>query len=256
MATVVPAIRAHMGNTTYYQTTMHARELAHSARPAQETDAWGTSIEERIQRELNQKRVRDQIVPYLVQAEDRFFGSIIVLIYKGSVEFEDLTSVTGKVPAAYRSVAESIGFLTIDGGELVVLDGQHRLAALRDVVNGQYEPTDNGHASEVASDELCVIFIEHESNEKTRRIFNKVNRYAKSTSRSENIITSEDDGYAIVTRRLVEEGAPLGIKHKGDLIIDWKSNTIAARSTKLTTISAIYETTKDICRAPARAIVR
>lgn len=246
MATVIPAIRARMGNTTYFETKMPARELAMAARPAKETDAWGTSIEERIQRELNEKRVRDQIVPYLVKSADRFFGSIIVLIYKGNVEFEDVGSVVGKIQAAYRSVAEDVGFLTIDGGELVVLDGQHRLAALRDVVTGRYDPSDDGFASEVSNDEVCVIFIEHESIEKTRRIFNKVNRYAKTTSRSDNIITSEDDGYAIVTRRLVEDGAPLGIKHKNDLIVDWKSNTIAARSTKLTTISAVYETTKDI----------
>lgn len=246
MATVVPAIRAQMGNTTYYETKIPARELAMAARPAQETDAWGTSIEERIQRELNERRVREQIVPYLVKAADRFFGSIIVLIYKGSVEFEDIGSFGGKVPAAYRTVAEDIGFLTIDGGELVVLDGQHRLAALRDVVTGRFEPEDDGYASEVSGDEVCVIFLEHETNEKTRRIFNKVNRYAKTTSRSDNIITSEDDGYAIVTRRLVEDGAPLAIKYKNDLIVDWKNNTIAARSTKLTTISAVYETTKDI----------
>lgn len=249
MATVVPAIRAQMGNTTYYETKMPARELAMAARPAQETDAWGQSIEERIQRELNERRVRDQIVPYLVKAADRFFGSIIVLIYKGHVDFEDIGSFGGKVPAAYRTVAEDIGFLTIDGGELVVLDGQHRLAALRDVVTGRFESDGGGHASEVANDEVCVIFIEHETTEKTRRIFNKVNRYAKATSRSDNIITSEDDGYAIVTRRLVDDHAPLGIKYKNDLIVDWRSNTIAARSTKLTTISAIYETSKDILHA-------
>ena len=85
-----------------------------------------------------------------------------------------------------------------------------------------------------------------QSSEKTRRIFNKVNRNAKPTSRGDNIITSEDDGYAIVTRRLLDTNAPLGLKAGKDLIVNWKSNTLAVNSPQLTTISALYETVKDI----------
>jgi DNA sulfur modification protein DndB len=92
-----------------------------------------------------------------------------------------------------------------------------------------------------------VIFIKHESQEKTRRIFNKVNRHAKPTGRGDNIITSEDDGYAIVARRLLGEDAPLGLKdHRGELIVEWRNNTLSARSAKLTTISVVYETVKEI----------
>ena len=47
---------------------------------------------------------------------------------------------------------------------------------------------------------MITILIEHEVNMKTRRVFNVVNRYAKQISRGDQIITSEDDGYAIVAR--------------------------------------------------------
>ena len=40
------------------------------------------------------------------------------------------------MPAAYKRAAEDIGFLTIEGGTFVALDGQHRLLALRQVVQG------------------------------------------------------------------------------------------------------------------------
>ena len=50
----------------------------------------------------------------------------------------------------------------------------------------------------------ACCFIESRDGQKTRRIFNKVNRHAKPTGRSDNIITSEDDGYALVTRRLLD----------------------------------------------------
>ncbi len=128
-----------------------------------------------------------------------------------------------------------------------MLDGQHRLLALEKIVKGEIM---GDCRDEVPNDKVCVIFITHESNEKTRRIFNKVNRYAKPTSRGDNIITSEDDRSAIIARKLLNEGGPLGVKAKGssDVIVEWKSNTIAARSTKLTTISVVYETVKLILK--------
>ena len=41
--------------------------------------------------------------------------------------------------------------------------------------------------------------------ENSRRVFTNLNRYAKPTTKSENITMDEDDGFAIVTRRLVRE---------------------------------------------------
>lgn len=252
MAQVIPCIRGKMGSTKYYTAKATARELAHMVRPASEYDTWATwSIEERLQRELNRDRIEKEIVPYLANARDRFFGSVIVLAYKPrTFEFEPIDELSDGLPAAYAQVARDIGFLTVDGGELIMLDGQHRLVALREIVDGNAQ---GEYVGDTPSDEICVIFIDHETNEKTRRIFNKVNRHAKPTSRGDNIITSEDDGYAIVTRRLINVGdrAPLGIEYERaqndrELIVNWKSNTITERSLQLTTVSAVYETVKDI----------
>jgi DNA sulfur modification protein DndB len=240
-------VKGKMGSTVFYQSTITARELVSSTRPARETDDWANwSIEERLQRDLNEKRIREEIVPYLVRSADRFFGSLVVIILKGKLTYEPIGGLGAKIPAAYQSVAENLGFLTIDGGELVALDGQHRLVSLRDIIQDKHKIS-GPFSSEVPNDDISVIFIEFESSEKTRRIFNKINRNAKPTSRGDNIVTSEDDGYAIVTRRLLQEDAALGVKDgKGDLIVNWKSNTLTARSSQLTTISAVYETVKDI----------
>jgi len=248
-----------MGSTPYYMTKMTARELTASTRPASELDEWaGFSIEERMQRELNMNRVHNEIVPYLVQSPDRFFAAFVVLIYKGEITFEPLGEIGAKVPAAYRSVASDIGFLTIDGGELIVLDGQHRHAALKEAISS--DKVSGPFKAQVPSDQMEVIFIqfdrehEAESREKVRRIFNKLNRYARPTGRGDNIITSEDDGYAIVTRRLLRAGEPLGVtvtEKKGaqeerNLIVNWRSNTISDRSLRFTTVSAVYESVKVI----------
>ncbi|MFE5603890.1 DNA sulfur modification protein DndB [Streptomyces coelicoflavus] len=249
MPTLHAAIRAKMGSTPYYVTTMKVSDLVQIARPASEQEEWATTgLTERLQRELNDIRVRTEIAPYLANSPDRFFGAIILLLDSDEEpEFEPLSEVAKSLPKAYRSTMgkDSFGFLTIDSGERIILDGQHRFAALREVfimrnVVGEY-------AKDVGDDEVTVIIVPRISTQHTRKIFNKVNRYAKNTSRGDNILTSEDDGFAILTRRLADDGGPLaGKNHKGESLVNYKNNTIAERSTQLTTLSAIYETVRII----------
>ena len=233
MAITRPALRGTMGSTTYYEITMTARELTHSVRPARETDAWASaSIDERIQRDVNRTRVMSTIVPYLAQHPDRFFGSFIVLVPKGSGRVRAADRPRWELTRAYRSSSQNIGYLTIDKGELIALDGQHRLLAFREVIQGG---TNLGPLwSQVGDDEVCVLLIEEESPQKTSRIFNKVNRHAKPTGRSDNIITSEDDGYALVTRRLLDTDldAPFATRMVNDQQyepVNWTSNTLCSR---------------------------
>ena len=244
MSTTIACIKGHMGNTTYYEAKMPVRELVSSVRPAKELDKWASmGIAERIQREPQMKRIEKEIAPYYAETEDRFFNSLVILIYEAEVHYDTLKDIVKNVPHAYKQAANNMGFLTIEGGALVVLDGQHRLLALEKVfkqeITGKY-------SADVQNDEISVIFINHEDNKKTRRIFNKINRYAKSTSRGDNIITSEDDVSAIIARDLLDDEAPLGITVKDekgnvDVIVNWKSNTLSARSTKFTTISVLYD---------------
>lgn len=249
MPTVHTAIRANMGSTPYYVTTMKVGELVQIARPASEQEEWATTgLTERLQRELNNTRVRSEIAPYLANSPDRFFGALILLLHADEQpEFEPFSDLAQSLPKAYRAAMakDSFGFLTIDSGDRIILDGQHRFAALREVVidrsvNGSY-------AADVAHDEVTVIIVPHISTQHTRKIFNKVNRYAKNTSRGDNILTSEDDGFAILTRRLADDDGPLaGKNHKGESIVNYRNNTIAERSAQLTTLSALYETVRII----------
>jgi DNA sulfur modification protein DndB len=134
MSTTVPAITAKMGSRTYYIAKMRASELAMQVSVASELAEWRElSLNELYQRKLNEKRVQQEIAPYLAKTEDRFFGSIIVWVTGDDVvEFEPVAEQIN-VRAPYREAAESIGFLILgpsSSGEsgLVALDGQHRLA--------------------------------------------------------------------------------------------------------------------------------
>ena len=238
MSVVIPAIEGKMGNTNYFQCMMKVDELVRSVRAAKEIDEWANmSIGDKMQREPNTKRIKNQIAPYFKEHKDRFFGSIIVLVYKGKVSFEKLSEFNAKVPNAYQSQGDKMGFLTIDGGTLIALDGQHRLLALKDVCEN---PTEGDYSADVPKDEVSVIFLNHESAQKTRSIFNTVNKYAKPTSAGDNIITSEEDGYAIISRRLIEVGDGL----LAESVVNWKNNTLTDKSTHFTTIKIVYENVK------------
>lgn len=246
--TTVAAQRLKMGSTEYFLASLTAGELVARVRTAEEVlhDWDNLSIEDRIQRNINWKRLLEEIVPYLAGHPDRFFGSIIVLL-DGDVEFESLEKLQ-TVGGVYALQSEKIGFLTVKDGNWIALDGQHRLVALRELITGSYE---GKQLPGIMNDDVAVIFVRQESTEKTRRIFNKVNRYARSTSRSDNLVLSEDDGYAIISRRLfMGEGGPLHVrKGLGDDFVNWKNSTISGRSLQFTTISALSLIVADICEA-------
>lgn len=159
--------------------------------------------------------------------------------------------------AAYKETLRDAGFLTLpDNKSLIALDGQHRLAALSIAIRGENgipgsvkvpESLRNDLVPhpEIGNADVTVIFIKHESDTKIRKIFNKVNRYAKQTSKGDNIITSEDDMIAIITRAMFSgsEDAPLRPINNQELV-NWKSNTIPRRSRMLTTAAAIYTMTE------------
>lgn len=246
-------IKAKMGKTEYYITKIAAGELIEKVGIAKEMPEWpNMTAEEKMQRECDIRRIVEEIVPYVIEDPDHFFSSLIVDIYSGfdDIKFESVEEAVDRIPAAYAVPMKGMGFITLPGKErLIALDGQHRLLSLRIAIRGMMGvPADTKlfpalynlvPHPELAEDELCVILVKHTDNAKIRKIFNKINKYAKQTSRSDNIITSDDDTFAVIARKLIQEGGPLA--KIGDIeLVNWKSNTLSQRSKNLTTLSALY----------------
>ena len=244
MATVLPAMQGTMGSTTYWLVTMPAKELTERLTIPQHIDGWeDLSVEERYQRDIDYNRVRKQIAPYLVTDEDRFFGAFIVSVINAeSVEFEPLGTMVSKIPSLYKQAGRALGFLTLAGSEVLVpLDGQHRLAALGFAITGKDEkqhPIEGLEAKVgIATDDCTVILISHDPS-KSRKIFNKVNRYAKKTTTAENLITADDDVIATIVREdVADDVIPARL-------VNYKSNALNPRAEEFTTLSTLYEATK------------
>lgn len=245
MATTIPVMRGKLGTVEYYLTTMKAAEAVAKIRTADQLPNWADlSIEEIMQRQIDWGRVKNEIARFMAKDDDRFFGAILVAIYDtGGMDFESIADVM-KGAKVYANAAKAFGFLHLNGGEVwFALDGQHRLKGTEVAMSGvdekgrrldEFEPN-----LDIASDDLAVMLIPFDPAQRARKVFNKVNKYAKQTGKGENIITSEDDAFAIVTRWLMGGGGHEAVIP--EKLVNWTSNTLTKRTPKFTTISVLYD---------------
>ena len=253
--------KAKLGSTVYYIGKMRAGELIDNVGFAAELLEWSEmTADEKMQRQPDITRVINEIVPYVIEDPDRFFNSLIIDVFSGydELDFEPVSQVAKDLPKAYQIPMQDMGFLTLPGKErLIALDGQHRLLSLRIAIRGVYGlpagakvPSTTKSLEphpELADEEVSIILVEHKDNQKIRKIFNKVNKYARQTSRGDNIITSDDDIYAVIARKLFSDGEVLAPIGKCELV-NWKSNTLSQRSKQLTTVSALYTIAETILK--------
>lgn len=241
-------MRTRMGGENYFILKMKAWDLAGRFRFPQKIKEWdeNLSVEERYQRDINYNRVRKQIAPYLANDDSRFFGAIIVaaMNFGEAVSFEPLSDVTTRgLPGLYRAAASGMGFLTFTGGEVLVpLDGQHRLKAMEFAITGKDErqrdiPGVNPCAP-LAQEDVTVVLVAYEP-QKARKIFTRVNRYAKPTTAGQNIVTDDDDIAAVLAREVTNDLI-------GGRLAKYTSNTLRPRDPEFTTLAIIYNCNKEI----------
>ena len=248
-----PSLKANMGTWDYYITRMRigdvAREISFASEFGAQQDQVDTLGEAR-QRALSTGRVRKQIVSFL-EKKHRFFSSLVVATMEGDPMFFPVTINTDSVGSVFSNsgVDESFGVLRLDESrKIYALDGQHRLAAIKSILDIGYRRTmrirDEINVPDDFKDEtLSVIMIIPKSAEKPedflrnyRRLFASLNRHAIKTDKDTDIIIDEDDVYAILTRQLVskhdffkdsgKEGQSQRVKMKGRNLRDGDSHFI------------------------------
>lgn len=250
MATNVAAMKAKLGTTSYYILSMKAQELVDKVKIPRELEGWeDLSVEERYQRDLNYNRVRKQIAPYFAHDNSRFFGGIIIaaLNFDEEISFEPLQDVlTKNLPNMYKVPAANMGFLTFSGGEVLIpLDGQHRLKAIEFAVTGRDEKgrpiTEITPCTDLAKEEVTVILVAFEPKA-ARKIFTRVNRYAKATTAGQNYVTDDDDVFAVLAREVTN-----ALIHAR--LVKFTSNTLTSKDEYFTTLAIVYNCNVQIIEA-------
>lgn len=187
-----PAIKAGMGNWTYYISTLTYKQLANYVKMPNEVYE-SKDDSERVQRQLDDGHVQS-IKDYLTKVEDRFFDAIVLAVKGGKPRW---------YPGVFEKDGESyysIGIVELSGEEgIFPIDGQHRLMAIKGVAD---------EIDESEQEEVPVIMITHgeknKDTEKMRRLFTSLNRYAKPINPSDYIALDEDDISAIATRYIAD----------------------------------------------------
>ena len=196
-----PSLRCRMGNWWYYITYMKFADVAHWIKPTDQIHPV-EMLRDMIQRALLPNV--NQIVEYLLGQDERFFNSIVVGVYEGAPQWYPIDigeSVVLGEPDLDEDSRSAIGLLKLNGEEkLFAIDGQHRVEAIKKSLKEN---------PDLSNEDLSVIFVAHstysQGQERTRRLFSTLNKTAKAVSKGEIIALDEDDAFAIVTRRLVEE---------------------------------------------------
>ena len=249
---IYPALRSQMGSFTYYTVKMSARELSENVKFAYEVYEDRT-LDQAIQRILNEGRVKKEIVEYLKNQPDRFFSSVVVAALEGEPLFYPVEITEDPQFAIFRDdqrLNEAFGVLKFDGNQkYYVLDGQHRLSAIKTLLD-RSDPLSGNAPRNFENDEFSVIVIvpnQQDSTEdfmlKYRRLFSNLNRYAKATDTDTNIIMDEDDIFAIITRRLITENAFFQSpgRQRESIRIKTKGKNLTKNDPHFTSLSALYD---------------
>jgi DNA sulfur modification protein DndB len=188
-----------MGDWEYFLGTMRMSQIANEVKFFYEIGDT-EDLAELLQRGVS-NRVSG-IKDYLIESNHRFFGSIIVAVWDGDPKFLPIRMDEAEKGTLSADIDEVFGVLKFNGTQtFFALDGQHRLAAIKEAV--AEDPI------KFSDDFVSVVLVRHDANPegmvKTRRLFTNLNKNAKKTARGEDIVLDEDDGASIITRRLIKE---------------------------------------------------
>jgi len=90
-------------------------------------------------------------------------------------------------------------------------------------------------SSDLAKEDVTVILIDYDQK-KARKIFTKVNRYAKATTTGQNLVTDDDDIIAVLSREIAND-----VKLIGPDLVKYRNNTLGERDGYFTTLAALAD---------------
>ena len=246
--TLLPAIRSRVGDWVAYVTSMSFRDVQQLVHAPDEVHE-RKGLSEWIQREAIESHA-DEISDYIRNNPQRFLGSLIIGVYDGNpnwvplnikftVDNLEITEIQ------QESIDGKLGLLHLSGEEkLFAIDGQHRVAGIKKALS-EINSDDS-----INNDEVSAIFVAHDESsfsgkQRTRRLFTTVNKKAKRISKSATIALDEDNGFAIVTRQLID--SHWLFEDERNHISYSSTGAIPARDeTTITSVVGLYEIVKDL----------
>ena len=182
----------------------------------------------RAQRTMNRTRI-PEITRYIVDNPTSYIFSALTASIDGRVSFS---------PAGGAS-AYNVGTLSIPmTASILINDGQHRRAAIEEAVR---------QIPEVGDESIAVVLFVDAGLERSQQMFADLNTHSLRPSLSIGILYDHRDPVADLARELLTT-VPIFRDR-----IELEKTTISNRSTKLFTLSALYQATEEFIQGVAES---
>lgn len=227
----IPALRAKIGDWTYYVTTLTFEQVDKYVSRIDEQLHNSESLKDLIQRSITNNYL--SIKDYILNQSELFFNSLVLAVYDEYPEWREI-EFTYKGEESYQ-----MGLLEFPGKHKIFpVDGQHRVEGIKEALKVKPELKDQ---------RIATIFIGHKNDkqgkQRTRRLFTTLNRYAKPVRDDDIIALDEDDAVAIITRNLLEEYDLF----TGKRVIYAKQKAIPQNDKEaITSIITLYQANKEL----------
>jgi DNA sulfur modification protein DndB len=178
----------------------------------------------RAQRTLNRARI-PEISGYILNNPADYVFSALTVSIDSQVNFQPLPG------------QEELGALTVPmDAKFIINDGQHRRAAIIEAIKQR---------PEVAHETIAVVFFLDIGLERCQQMFADLNRHAIRPSRSIGLLYDHRNDKARLAKLVVLK-SPLFRD-----IVDMEKSSLAARSRKLFTLSAMFNACADLVQGLA-----
>lgn len=226
----VPALKGHMGNVDYFVITL---PFGTADRYIITTDP-NLPPEHRQNRKPTKARYRE-ISLYIRNNPDDYRFSAITCTYGK----EGTKAPMKWAPAQPDGLASTIGILTLDQRDpLVIVDGQHRLGAIQDAI--EEDPS-------LREESITIVLFPYLSVQAAQQLFSDLNRTAKKTTKSLDILFDNRDIVNRIVQQLVQRVSTFGEK------VNLEDASVPTNSGQMFTLASIYQATKPI-RTAAEAM--
>lgn len=181
----------------------------------------------RAQRTLNAARI-PEIANYILNNRQDYAFSAITASVDGEVYFEPITDA-----------APSIGHLVVPmTARFIINDGQHRRAAIEKALE---------ECPELGNETIAVVFFLDIGLKRSQQLFADLNKHAVRPTKSLGILYDHRDPMSELCRQLVAQVDLFrGVTETG-------KTTISNRSTKLFTLSSIYQATAELLKKKSKS---
>ncbi len=215
-----PAMRATIGKRDYFVTTMGLSEVTRFFK----FDNRELDPTMRAQRVLNATRI-PEITEYILDNENGYIFSSITASYSCQVNF---------IPS---TLDEQVGIIEMELEEMefTINDGQHRCVAIANALKRK---------PELGKERISVLLFPTENLDRLQQMFSDLNRFVHKTSKSLNVLYDHRDPLSTLTMEVAHQ-----VPVFQDMV-DMEKMSMALRSTKLLTLSALYDANGELLGSP------